>query len=200
MEKFLAEKTSEVKKAGFSVRLRDSILIKTDGGACSGFFDAQGKSLEVATKRFKSVWFPVFVHEYCHFRQWRDNCKIWRDSDKMGDEINLWEWLDHDKEYSAKELQSVKKITQKLEQDCDKRAVEQIKEHHLPIDIDSYIRGSNAYVLFYNICVEDRKWYKYPPYANRSVKEMMPRKFISESEYGKTPVEYRKLVRDKFLD
>ena len=37
-----------------------------------GFFDDSGRSLEIATKNKKNVWFRVLIHEWMHMQQWKE--------------------------------------------------------------------------------------------------------------------------------
>jgi hypothetical protein len=201
LERFIQEKVLELVKDGIGVNFHNKRVIKDpDIGVCSGFFDGESKSLQVAVKRPQSEWIPIFIHEYSHYRQWKENCREWRNSDKIWDKINLWSWLAEDEEYTPTQLKKCKLITQQLEQDCDKRAVALIDEFGLPINRDLYIQSSNAYILFYNICVDQRKWYKKSPYSDSRINSQMPKKFIGEKAFNKVPTKFNNLVIKEFLD
>jgi hypothetical protein len=200
VERFLQDKILELIKDGFGVKIHNTPLVRNECGVASGYFDGEGKELEIAIKRPQKEWVPIFIHEYSHYTQWKDDCKVWRDIDKVYETVNLWSWLSGDDEYTDAQLERCKIATQRLEQDCDKRAVALIEQYNLPISKDHYIQSSNAYILFYNICIEQRKWYKKSPYSDPRINGGMPKKFISEKDFGKVPAKFNKLVVKEFLD
>lgn len=200
VENFLQEKILELIKDGFGIKIHNTPLVRNDCGVSSGYFDGESKELEIAVKRPQREWIPIFIHEYSHYTQWKENCKVWRDSDKVWEKTNLWTWLDGEEENTDAQLKKCKLITQRLEQDCDKRAVALIEEYGLPIDKEHYIQSSNAYILFYNICFDERRWYKKSPYADARINGGMPKKFIDEKDFGKVPAKFRNLVVKEFLD
>jgi hypothetical protein len=200
VENFIQEKTLELIKDGFALKIHNTPLVINECGVSSGYFDGDSKSLEVAIKRPQKQWVSIFVHEYSHYTQWKEQCKIWVECDKMWDEVNLWEWLDEEVDYTKSQLRRMKISTQKLEQDCDKRAVKLIDQYNLPIDKEEYIQASNAYILFYNIVVEKRKWYSSSPYSDKRIHQMMPTEFIPRKEYEKVPPKFKKLIVNEFLD
>ena len=203
VEQFLKDKTLELIKNGFGVKIHSTKLVHDpDCGISSGFFCAdRTKELQVAIGRPQREWVPIFVHEYCHFLQWQEDSKEWRDNNRAYEVCgNLWSWLAGHEEITKTNLQKLKVSCQALEQDCDKRAVKLIQEEELPIDIEDYIQTSNAYILFYNICVEERCWYGKSPYSDNRIKDMMPAKFLPKSKWGRVPRKYRSLIIQEFID
>lgn len=199
VEKFISYATVELLKNKIGINLSNSRFVDLEGGKCSGYFDENSRTLAVGIKKPQKFWVRVLVHEFSHFLQWIEDSPIWLESVDVWDNVNLWSWLDGKEEHSKEEIREAVDIIQLLEQDCDKRAVELIKEFKLPIDLDEYIRCSNAYVLFYNIVERDRTWYKFPVYEKSEIVKNLPNKFISKSEYRRLPKWYYDIVKKECL-
>ena len=134
-------------------------------------------------------WFYTFIHEYCHFLQWREGT-IW--NEESGFYIVLDDWLngvETSDKMMAKAIQSAKAI----EIDCEKRVVKLIKSKKLSVDLEDYIKRANAYVLFYNVIREERLWYKKPPYNVDEIVALMPSHFLKS--YDKMPRRFAALVK-----
>ena len=125
-------------------------------------------------------WFPIFVHEFCHYRQWVEKSKYWNilyDNVKVKkvDVSSLMDDWITGKEFSKNKIKEYVKRTLECERDCEKRTVKMIKDFDLPIKIDKYIRGANSYLYFYIYVLKRRVWYKeIPPYKIKKVLELMP--------------------------
>jgi hypothetical protein len=138
----------------------DPCLDADSNQPCSGFFDSDEQVLAIAVGKPVSEWFPVLVHEYCHMRQWAEESPYWEtqlDGTDTGNLISLW--LAGHIELTPAQLPAVFGPTQAVEWDCERRAIELIKELELPIDVGFYARRANAYVLFYSIVAKTRSWY-----------------------------------------
>ena len=63
-----------------------------------------------------------------------------------------------------------------MELDCERVAIGVIEKHLLPIDIPEYCKKANAYVHFYNLMKETRKWYSIgkEPYNIKEIVDIMP--------------------------
>jgi hypothetical protein len=164
---------------------------------CSGFFsDKNGLSLHVATGKPFMEWFPIFLHEFCHGVQCINQEKVWTDNQidkkmEAGDLIDLY--LKGLNNVSKEDALESKQKVMAVELDCEKKVVELIKKYQIQdiIDVKEYIQKSNAYVLFYHLVVEEKKWYKKTaPYENREIYGAMPDFFledyntISENHYN----------------
>jgi len=195
IEEFIKDKILELIKAGISVNISNTKLVEKT----SGFFDEVDKKVGVAIKKPQNIWVPVFIHEYCHFCQWKEGAEIWKQCEEIYKKADLWEWEENKIEIPKKSLNKSIRTTQKLEWDCDQRAVNLIKEYELPIDIKKYIQTSNAYVLFYEIFKEKRRWYEKAPYENREIVNLMSETFIDPKDFGKLPKlpeDYVRMVED----
>jgi len=174
VSKFITAVEKDCKKHKVYFRLYPSRWVDD----CNGFFDSDGHSLEhlpawqqrkyraalmVATYLDFDKWLGILVHEYGHVQQWKESfynkkC-IWLECDNEKD----YEYfaLLKQKNPNEDQLLSSCRAVQKLEYDCERRAIEIIKEYGLDnyINIDKYINASLMYVMFYNWTMKNRVWF-----------------------------------------
>lgn len=172
------------------VKLHKLTNIFCDGVRVSGFFSESGK-LDVAAKN--RSWFGIFVHEYGHFRQWIEYCPVWKHYDRT---VKKWDdWVARKVDMSKERIQIEFKAVRDLELDCEKRAVEMMKQFNLPIDIKEYIKGANAYIFFHAYVQKNRQWCdKKSPYKVQAILDLMPTKFLKNHEYNKMPPGFEELI------
>lgn len=170
---FIKHIKSECKQAGIKVELRNvSYLRLGQGMKCSGYFDEENRKLVVAMLNPLSV--EVLVHEFGHFTQWQEKIPIWNKSGwAMG---HIEEWLNG---ANKRNIEKWMAVSRDLELDNEKRTVQLIKDWGLPINIERYTKGANAYVLFYNWMLTSRKWCKpgNTPYSNKTILDACSPKF-----------------------
>jgi hypothetical protein len=168
----------ECKKHGVSVKITKGNYIRTieNGKAfhCSGYFDAESRVLAAASGH--AMFLEVLAHEYCHLTQWVEQCKAWTDQETEDSMGKVWAWI------AGKNVRNVDRHLNRatmLELDNEKRTVKIIKKFKLPIDIDTYVQKSNAYVLYYQHMKYTRKWCnrKNSPYKVPEIFENMSKKF-----------------------
>lgn len=144
---------------------------------CNGYFDDVSKVLTVGINKPLNQWFSTLVHESCHFDQWRENCKAWRDyyADSCSDNI-LDKILSGEVVLSEEENKRYFAISRDLELDCERRTIDKIRKYNLPIDIKEYTRSAAAYILFYNYVAKYKKWYIIgkEPYNTKELIAVMP--------------------------
>ena len=166
-----------------------------DGIECSGFFSDITNTLAVA--QLSHNWFSVLIHEFCHMCQWSENSPLWINRG----EINPWFWKAVLGEISINDQHFHQAIDRQLEVelDCEKRTVKYILDNKFPIDIISYIKGANAYILYYTFIKKYKTWYKKPPYNVDEINHLMPIDLQEFSWYTTLPKEYELLVQEKCL-
>lgn len=179
VEGFVNHIKSECKKHGVKLILRHVKYLRLSPEIrCGGYFDDVNKELACSTNR--EDWLFLLAHEYAHMTQWLDvdNCPSWVAVEKHKSLEKLDSWLTGKKHYKMKFHLGV---CRDLELDNEKRTVELIKKFGLEdyINIDTYIKRANAYVLFYNYMYYTRSWYstKNPPYKNLELMSKMSTKF-----------------------
>lgn len=165
----------------------------------SGYFSSDDKELVVATKKDVVDWLEILIHESCHLDQFIEDAEVWANSalyNGMDTGILYDLWLAGIIELKPKILNEITQLIIDLERDCDKRAVEKIKKYGLSdiIDIDTYIKKSNAYHLFYDAVSKLRRWNNpnKSPYKYEEIYNKFPRYFLKTYKLSKTQFKYIK--------
>lgn len=171
-EEFIGMTIPQLIEEGITVKL----LKQSRSRGCAGWFDSGKKELVVCTKH--PDFFMVYIHEFCHFIQWRDHKEMW---DKLTEGTSkFFNWLHNDGVHGGR------KQAQELELDCEQRAVKLIKAHELEVDLDKYIQKANAYLYSYLITEKKQKW---PVATNKvyadNVAALFPNKLQKLAEYNK---------------
>lgn len=172
---FIKYVKSECKKSGVKVDIRNVSYVKMSGNIkCSGYFDSEAKVLVCAKN--SPNWLETLVHEFCHYLQWKENCPAWVNGIDSVELIDRW--------IGGEEFEDIDYhigMVRDLELDNEKRSAELIKKWGLDseIDLDSYIKKANAYVLFYNWLGKTRRWStpKNSPYKNEKLLKAMSTQF-----------------------
>lgn len=156
----------EMEQKGVKVNLDEAnpYVLLNGNLQCNGYFTDHPELVFAcgAGKDFDR-WFPIYVHEYGHFTQWRDNIPEWTNVwvDGLYYDNFLEQWLGYRQMRFAP--WKVAKFIQAgiaLEADCERRVIKLIQEHDLPIYAPIYAQKANAYVHFYNYIEANRKWYE----------------------------------------
>jgi hypothetical protein len=161
--------------------------------AANGFFCEKEKVLAVAGGHSLKKWFWILLHEYNHMLQWKSGNFFSQSSNEMDE--RFWGWLSGEIELSKDELNAVVENQRNCEIDCEKRTVKMILENPgVGLNVDEYVKKSNAYLYFYSMVKLRRKWYKKAPYEVKEIIDMMPVEFVKD--YNKLPKGFKKLVDD----
>lgn len=140
-------------------------------------------------KSDKDEMFETFVHEYCHFLQWKNRVKIFQESDNSI--YKFWKWLEKgSKKINIKHV----RIIQAMEMDCDKKAVSIIAKYDLPVDIPRYIQKSNSYILSYNYVYEKKDFSISSLALNDSAVDLMPTKHLRVDQLKRGFPDHEKLI------
>lgn len=148
----------------------------------AGWFDSSNRKLVIA-RRHKD-FLSILLHEYCHFRQWQENRRHWNQLARHADVF--FKWL-HTRPsqvqapYTEK-VQAARKAAQKLEYECERRAIRMIKKLKLPIDVRSYSQRANAYLLSYHLMQRYHRWPGKQSVYSASIARLMPTKLLPFSQ------------------
>jgi len=168
--------------------------VNCTGMRTNGYFDHMSEPARLAVATGDSAkWFWVFVHEYCHFNQWIEQCAGWLEYEKY---VKHWDVYASGICPNVKGMDVIKEFqcARDLELDCEKRVVRMIKKYNLPIKVEDYIRNANAYVYFYSYVRDNARWYKVAPYRVKEILKVMPTKFLTTKQYDKLPSGYVELI------
>jgi len=164
----------------YDIRLKFSRTLSVDSGdgvPCNGYFDPEDKVLAVAIRKDISDWFPIFLHEFCHAKQFVDDPKwFFAGCDA---EARIFEWA-----YSRvvvppkRPIRKYVKLCIDLEKDCEIRTLALVNKFDIAsvVPVEEYAKKANAYLFFWRYFYDVRKWYKKgkAPYALEDVWTAMP--------------------------
>lgn len=124
--------------------------VKILGANYAGWLQTSPRSLTIATKH---RWaYQVFIHEFCHFLQWRDDRKWFCRNSRL---------LDLPKAAKANSVRKVTNICRSImevEADCERRAVAIIEQRLLSIPLGEYRKIANANVMIYHGFMKFHCW------------------------------------------
>lgn len=161
------------------VDLHFSRTKKVDG--CAGYFCHKPLMLKVGV--WNQEWFSVFLHEFCHFKQWKAQTKLW----VAAEDMDFIESFDKN-ERSAVQL---------MEQECDIMAWFEIQRWGLE-KMDKYVAQANAYHVSYCNLEDRQKWFKHAPYGFEDIVDMCPNdRFYTKKELDKPEPELYSLINEK---
>lgn len=187
IEAFLAHLREYATKHGVELLLSEQPQVLYPGSTnvlASGFFVITPRpKLAVGMGWPDGKWLEVLVHESCHMDQWVGNCQAWQDNFLSdGREAVDWinDWCEGRIELNKEELSEIIRRAKNVELDCEKRTIEKIKRWNLGVDTQEYAQRGNAYVHFYDIVGQTRKWNEpgQAPYEIEQVWRSAPRTLV----------------------
>lgn len=163
-DEFIEMATENLLQDGFEVIFENSSSV--DG--CAGWFNHYSKEFLIAVKN--KSYFETFVHEYCHYLQWKHSPIFWNKfCDGYGKFMNH---LQSKRTFSEKYIESSFMDVLALEHDCESRASRLIKELNLNINHDEYCRFANVYLWHYFFVRLYKKWIVKSLYSKELVSKM----------------------------
>ncbi len=179
VDKFIRDLQRRCKKYKITFLMSGLDYVEWGDSKSNGFFNPEKNEMAISIGKPVDKWLNTLVHESCHFDQWVQNCKEWRDmmAYKPDACTQLFEyWLEGGKKISKEKAMDMACIMRDLELDNERRTIEKIKKYNLPIDIKEYAKGAGAYIMFYNYIGKNKKWYKIgkEPYHNKKIRHLMP--------------------------
>lgn len=171
--------------------------ISLDGSrGVSGYFCQEPRELRVATGKPADIWFPVFIHETCHFDQWREGSSVWSNDTLHGQCV--YGILDHQSKLIRRNVPlsiDAARVIRGIEEDCERRSVREIEKYDLPIDVSHYIKTANSYLYLHNLVGITQRWGKKGfSYQNKKILDIMPDTF--QDNYDDMPLEYVKVYHE----
>jgi len=175
---FTLKVVKELLSHKFSVKLLNVDNIDGYGG----WFGTDECEEEFVVAMKHHMGFEIFIHEYCHFLQWKHDRKLWDKSMITYDLLFDWienKFLDVTNEALDASLHDILEI----EHDCEKRVLKLVANNPIEnFDTDKYIRAVNAYLWSYHLNRELRKRPVRPIYSPR-VLEHIPNIFHKDLNY-----------------
>jgi len=191
IKKIISEALIEMMDDKVSLNLLRKNKVPLGNILFNGFFSEKPLEFFCAMAKPQKEWVPVFLHEYCHYKQWKEGSAIFGNLSKIGGA--LWNWIEGGIELKQKDIETAINITRSVELDCEKRVVNLVEKHSLDfVDIRKYIKAANSYILFYTLLLKTRKWYVKAPYECEEVLGTVPSKFLEN--YDILPDNYELMV------
>lgn len=155
------------------IRLNYSELAKWNGeDISSGFFeypeinkDIKSPIIVVGIKKEESKWLEVLLHEYNHYLQWKNKTKVWKHY------VDLY--LE-----AKEETEDMIVATVNMEAECELNTINFAREIEYDLNEEKYIKKVNAYLVFYQIYLKTKKWYKTPPFEDNEILNLMPKEVL----------------------
>lgn len=173
-DEFIKMATEELTMDGFEVVLQNSHSM--DG--CSGWFNHESKEFRVAKK--SKNFFETFVHEYCHYLQWKYSPIFWNRS--VNGYLTYVNFLFNKRRYTKKHIEQSFADVLSIEHDCESRAIKLIKDFELDVDVEKYAKFANLYLWHYQFTLAFRKWLTKPLYS-KAIIDTMPTEIMPLSWY-----------------
>lgn len=157
----------------------------------NGYFvtnDNLDKTLAVAVQKPEREWVGVLAHEFSHWCQASQELPLWQECQPIFALFD--EYLLGKSSLSQQENEAVIDKILSLELDCEKRAMEWVREYQLPIPLNEYIQKANSYLFFYEYLKRNPKWYGQDsaPFEIPELWQKMPTSFqesYAQEEYLK---------------
>lgn len=168
---FIIKAVRQLLDHDFSVLLYNAEQLEDScGGWCWIDDDENKREFAVAMKHH--MGFEIFIHEYCHFLQWKNDRKFWNTHTTSYD--LLFDWIeDKDLVAEEKDLQHSLESILAIEHDCESRVLKLLKHNPiLEFDTTKYIKAVNAYLWSYHLNKELRQRPNKPIYTEKVLESM----------------------------
>lgn len=208
VKRWVSSAKDQLREAGVIVLLKDEELLEySPGQYCSGYFEddpAEDRAVfAVSVGRPWQEWFPIFIHEFCHFEQWRDRREWWdglKIDGQEGLELAIQAWAG---KIEATPTQIIHwcRTSAVAEYDCERRVIETIKKHGLPVDCRRYAKKANSYITYYYAMPELGGWCNGDrPYEVNAIMDLMPDHLdLQDHEYWELATKVMDLYRKHCL-
>lgn len=170
---FLNQLKKDCKSNGIGLFLYNQKFVMDNGDKFGGWFDPDKKELHCAfPNKLQKKYVELLIHESCHMDQFLGKYPKWTIEQDFNSLGIFWEWL---KDGKATHISGHLKNIQLMEAECEQLAIQKIIDLDLGLNIEQYIQKANAYLLFYTVLKETKKWCDYPPYKFKEIWQQMPK-------------------------
>lgn len=180
-----------LKLQNFTIKLIHKKVAKCVTGICSGYFSIGTRELVIATGNSK--WFETLLHEYCHFCQFVEESKVYRNYCLAKGKWHAWANKTVEIENKDKRWHFI--AVRNLELDCERRVIKLIKKYNLPVDINDYCRKANVYLFDYKYRDLTRTPLRFINNFSK-LHSIIPAKLLRNKDYDKLPKKYKKLLEN----
>lgn len=185
---YIQLRIEQADEKGIKVDFRKGRNIKLGGSLFTGCFDEF--NITVATGRPWKIWFPIFIHETCHFDQWAEKAPVWKNLEYKKTDLNtLLEKQLKRKNPDRRLLWKCLTGIRDMELDCELRTIKEIKKYKLPVDIDEYTRSVNVYMYWHMVVYALGRYHK-SEYSKNTIKLRKELPCTIQKDYNLMPMHY----------
>ena len=159
---FVKNKLSE---KGGKLILRSKIA---NGETQDGEFCEKTNTIRCKNNKNSYYWLGVLAHEYSHFIQSSNKTKFWINFQKNINKLNNVDNILTAKDSARKEREKIVSSIIDMELECEKMALEFVKDFDLPINKEEYVILSNVIFYKYLYWAEYEIW---PSFKTSSIKK-----------------------------
>lgn len=175
---------------GIAFIMSDTERVDYFGRKVNGYFEAEmpmndnfGPCMATAIGKPLDQWLQTFAHETSHMDQYLEKSPVWMSTQ----EYSICDkWLAGES-FTQEEIQETIFKIILLEADCEKRTMEKIKKHNLPIILEVYAKRANAYLLFHHWMLDNKLWYNKAPYEIEAITKEMDSELHDLNYYLQRP-------------
>ncbi len=154
---------------------KNSKVVKVNNFKCCGFFDEETMRIAAATQH--RLFEETFVHEFCHFMQFIEQCPEWVNADDKF-------WTDLEQKNLTLDSWDATKAIIAMERDCEIRALKMNKKYRM-FNAKRYAQNANAYFYFYQYVFLNNCWPATGTLYDSRLPKMMPDKILPMSAFEK---------------
>jgi hypothetical protein len=178
--KIIGDIVSDFISDRFTILFEPSNIVydEDDKTYCEGWFNENKKEVVIAIDEDEDIFLTTLTHEYCHYRQWKENSDIFN---KANEAIPVMTDFLLGNKKRSKETDKAIDIVQEMELECEMRTSNILDKYY--IGIKDIIPRANAYIYFYTVLKETGKWYKKSPLITDKILQEMPKDFQNIKAY-----------------
>ena len=182
------------RRHGVSLRFLKSKYASTDGrDKVQGYFcegdDEEKPHIIIAKENNRTDWLGTLCHELGHMFQWLEGDLTYEALDYSETDANSI-FDEYDSTYEQRKHAMLLVLANEL--DAERRAVDMILKWGLPINVERYIRQSNAILYYHHIALETEKWAAKKTLNSNRILEKMPSTF--DNDYSTIPDDIKELM------
>jgi hypothetical protein len=152
----------ELKRAGVSLNMVLDKHCKDDVGVFQGSYDSGALTVNVAVCRQLRAWFPVLLHEFCHWEQDRENMTAWvhcGEYDDAGDACTIMN--DYIKGYinKSQHVKGAINAVKAMELECERLTLKRLQKFDYIISQRKYAKEASAYIFYHDYIYKSGRWY-----------------------------------------
>jgi len=183
-DEFEFESRVEMAGRGIRVRIGRGKRVRHVDGYCRGWFDGEEFVVAGGCAGYRGV----YLHEYCHFRQWCDRPGWWEEDDLfsvLGSRpLGVGDW-------------GLVEASLECERDCEARVLRLLRGKGW-VDGAAYARAANANLFYYHYVYLRGSWGGSGSIMDKRIMDVMPSRLVGWRELGRIDMGMMRVYEDVF--